>query len=278
MYAAMTQTQRERFEEELELDFSYAIPGIARFRVNVSPAAGEPRRRLPGHPGRDQAVAGSGDPRGGRELRRAAPGFRVGHRSHRLRKPTTLAALVDLANRTPSRSHHDRRGSHRVPARAQAVPGQPARGRGRHHLVPPGAQARVAPGSDIILVGEMRDWRRSRSPSPRPDRALVFATLHTQDAAQTIDRIIDVFPAPSAATGTTAGGRHSQGVVCQTLCKTADGRSRAVATEVMVATPAIRNLIREGRDPPDLLRYAGLAPSSACTPSTSISRVLSRPT
>ncbi len=76
---------------------------------------------------------------------------------------------------------------------------------------------------------------------------LVFATLHTQDAAQTIDRVIDVFPAHQQQQVRVQLAGALQGVVCQTLCKAADGRGRAVATEVMVATPAIRNLIREGK-------------------------------
>jgi twitching motility protein PilT len=76
---------------------------------------------------------------------------------------------------------------------------------------------------------------------------LVFATLHTQDAAQTIDRVIDVFPSHQQQQVRVQLAGTLQGVVCQTLCRTADGRGRAVATEVMVATPAIRNLIREGK-------------------------------
>jgi twitching motility protein PilT len=75
----------------------------------------------------------------------------------------------------------------------------------------------------------------------------VFATLHTQDAAQTIDRVIDVFPAHQQAQVRTQLAGAIQGVVCQTLCKRDDGPGRAVATEVLVATPAIRNLIREGK-------------------------------
>ena len=76
---------------------------------------------------------------------------------------------------------------------------------------------------------------------------LVFATLHTQDAAQTIDRVIDVFPPDQQQQVRAQLAGALQGVVCQTLCKTADGQGRAVATEVLVATPAIRNLIREGK-------------------------------
>ncbi len=101
---------------------------------------------------------------------------------------------------------------------------------------------------DIILVGEMRDLETiSVALTAAETGHLVFATLHTQDAAQTIDRVIDVFPPEQQQQVRVMLSGSLQGVVCQTLAKTADGRGRAVATEVLVATPAIRNLIREGK-------------------------------
>ena len=101
---------------------------------------------------------------------------------------------------------------------------------------------------DIILVGEMRDLETiSVALTAAETGHLVFATLHTQDAAQTIDRVIDVFPPHQQQQVRVQLAGALQGVVCQTLCKTADGKGRAVATEVLVATPAIRNLIREGK-------------------------------
>ncbi|MEY2476364.1 MAG: twitching motility protein PilT, partial [Actinomycetota bacterium] len=101
---------------------------------------------------------------------------------------------------------------------------------------------------DIILVGEMRDLETiSVALTAAETGHLVFATLHTQDAAQTIDRIIDVFPPHQQQQVRVQLAGSLQGVVCQTLAKTADGRGRAVATEVLVATAAVRNLIREGK-------------------------------
>jgi twitching motility protein PilT len=101
---------------------------------------------------------------------------------------------------------------------------------------------------DIILVGEMRDLETiSVALTAAETGHLVFGTLHTQDAAQTIDRVIDVFPTNQQQQVRVQLAGAIQGVVCQTLCKTIDGKGRAVATEVMVATPAIRNLIREGK-------------------------------
>ena len=101
---------------------------------------------------------------------------------------------------------------------------------------------------DIILVGEMRDLETiSVALTAAETGHLVFATLHTQDAAQTIDRVIDVFPPHQQQQVRVQLAGALQGVVCQTLAKTADGQGRVVATEVLVATPAIRNLIREGK-------------------------------
>jgi twitching motility protein PilT len=101
---------------------------------------------------------------------------------------------------------------------------------------------------DIILVGEMRDLETiSVALTAAETGHLVFATLHTQDAAQTVDRVIDVFPPHQQQQVRVQLAGSLQGVVCQTLCKTSDGRGRVVATEVLVATPAIRNLVREGK-------------------------------
>src|SRR5690606_32098688 len=101
---------------------------------------------------------------------------------------------------------------------------------------------------DIILVGELRDLETiSVALTAAETGHLVFATLHTQDAAQTIDRVIDVFPAHQQGQVRAQIANALQGVVCQTLARRSDGPGRAVATEVMIATSAIRNLIREGK-------------------------------
>ncbi len=101
---------------------------------------------------------------------------------------------------------------------------------------------------DIILVGEMRDLETIEIALTAAETGhLVMATLHTQDAAQTVDRVIDVFPPAQQQQVRVQLAGAIQGVVCQQLVKTADGPGRAVASEVMVATPAIRNLIREGK-------------------------------
>ena len=101
---------------------------------------------------------------------------------------------------------------------------------------------------DVILVGEMRDLETiSTAVTAAETGHLVFATLHTQDAAQTIDRIVDAFPAEQQDQVRIQVASTLQGIVTQQLVPTADGESRAVAAEVLIATPAIRNLIRDGK-------------------------------
>jgi len=162
-------------------------------------------------------------------------------------KSTTLASIIDLANRTrqdhivtvedPIEFLHRHKGC-LVNQREVGADTRSFTTALRHAL-------RQDP--DIILVGELRDLETiSVALTAAETGHLVFATLHTQDAAQTVDRIIDVFPAEQHSQIRTQLAGALQGIVSQTLCKAA-GRGRVVATEVLVATPAIRNLIREGK-------------------------------
>ncbi len=101
---------------------------------------------------------------------------------------------------------------------------------------------------DVILVGEMRDMETIATALTAAETGhLVFATLHTQDAPQTIDRIVDVFPPAQQGQVRAQLGVGLQGIVTQTLLPTADGQGRCVAAEVLVPTPGVRNLIREGK-------------------------------
>lgn len=248
LYALLTQKQREKFEEDLELDFSHALVGEARFRVNIykqRDSVGAAFRIIPYEIkplealGIPQAVAGfAGLPRG---LVLVTGPTGSG-------KSTTLASLVDLANR--SRSAHimtvedpieflHRHKRSLVNQREVGADTHSFNNALRHVL-------RQDP--DIILVGEMRDLETIQVALTAAETGhLVFATLHTQDAAQTIDRIIDVFPAGQQGQIRTQLATALQGVVCQSLLRRADGPGRAVAVEVLVATPAVRNLIREGK-------------------------------
>ena len=248
LYRILTQKQREAFEANLELDFSYALRGVARFRVNLyqqRESVGAAFRVIPyeikpleelGVPPVVATFAGL--PRG---LVLVTGPTGSG-------KSTTLASVIDLANRT--RSDHIMTVEDPIEflhRHKRSLVNQREVG-GDTHSFASALKHVLRQDPDIILVGELRDLETiSVALTAAETGHLVFATLHTQDAAQTIDRIIDVFPSHQQAQVRTQLAGALQGVVCQTLCKRADGRGRVVATEVMIATPAVRNLIREGK-------------------------------
>ena len=248
MFGILSQRQREQFEEELELDFAYQLVGEARFRVNLyqqRDSIGAAFRIIPyeikpleslGIP----PVVGNfaGLPRG---LVLVTGPTGSG-------KSTTLASIVDLANR--SRSDHIMTVEDPIEflhRHKKSIVNQREVGADTHSFAN-ALKHVLRQDPDIILVGELRDLETiSVALTAAETGHLVFATLHTQDAAQTIDRMIDVFPAFQQQQVRAQLATALQGVVCQTLCKRADGPGRAVATEVLLATAAIRNLIREGK-------------------------------
>jgi twitching motility protein PilT len=248
LYAILTQKQRDKFESELELDLSYALPGRSRFRVNIyrqREAVGAAFRVIPYEikPLEDLGVPPSvanfaGLPRG-MVLVTGPTGSG---------KSTTLASLIDLANRT--RAGHIMTVEDPIEflhKHKRSLINQREVGEDTHSFAN-ALKHVLRQDPDIILVGEMRDLETiSVALTAAETGHLVFATLHTQDAAQTIDRVIDVFPPEQQQQVRVMLSGSIQGVVCQTLCKTADGTGRVVATEVLQATPAIRNLIREGK-------------------------------
>nr|WP_195969274.1 type IV pilus twitching motility protein PilT [Cellulomonas hominis] len=248
LYSVLTQKQREKFEANLELDLSYAVRGLARFRLNlyqqresigaafrVIPYEIKPLEQL-GVPPIVATFAGL--PRG---LVLVTGPTGSG-------KSTTLASVIDLANRT--RADHIMTVEDPIEflhRHKKALVNQREVGEDTHSFAN-ALKHVLRQDPDIILVGEMRDLETiSVALTAAETGHLVFATLHTQDAAQTIDRIIDVFPSGQQAQVRTQLAGAIQGVVSQTLCKRASGVGRSVATEVLVATPAIRNLIREGK-------------------------------
>jgi len=248
LYAILTQKQRERFEEVWELDFAYAVPGRARFRVNLfrqRDALGAVFRVIPFE---IQPLEQLGVPPSVANFAMLPRGFVLVTGPTGSGKSTTLAALVDLANR--QRSDHimtvedpiEFLHSHRRCLVNQREVGEDT------HSFTSALKHVLRQDPDIILVGELRDLETiSVALTAAETGHLVFATLHTQDAAQTVDRIIDVFPPHQQQQVRVQLAGTLQGVVCQTLCRRADGRGRVVATEVLVATPAVRNLIREGK-------------------------------
>jgi len=248
LYGILSQKQRELFEQELELDFAYALVGEARFRVNMymqRDSVGAAFRVIPYEIlpleslGIPPVVANfAGLPRG---LVLVTGPTGSG-------KSTTLASIIDLANR--SRPDHIMTVEDPIEflhRHKKALVNQREVGADTHSFQN-ALKHVLRQDPDIILVGEMRDLETiSVALTAAETGHLVFATLHTQDAAQTIDRIIDVFPSHQQGQIRTQLATALQGVVCQTLCKRSDGPGRAVATEVLLATSAIRNLIREGK-------------------------------
>ena len=248
LYAILTQKQREKFESVLELDFSYAVRGLARFRVNFyqqRESVGAAFRLIPYEikPLEDLGIPGivanfAGLPRG---LVLVTGPTGSG-------KSTTLASLIDLANRT--RSDHIMTVEDPIEflhRHKKSIINQREVGADTHSFAN-ALKHVLRQDPDIILVGEMRDLETiSVALTAAETGHLVFATLHTQDAAQTVDRIIDVFPPEQQGQVRTQLAGALQGVVSQTLCKRTGRPGRIVATEVMIATPAIRNLIREGK-------------------------------
>ncbi len=248
MYAALTQKQREKFEENLELDFAYSVPGRARFRVNLyrqRDALGAAFRVIPFE---IKKLEDLGVPPSVANFAQLARGFVLVTGPTGSGKSTTLASLIDLANRT--RREHIMTVEDPIEflhRHQQCIVNQREVGEDTWSFQN-ALKHVLRQDPDIILVGEMRDLETiSVALTAAETGHLVFATLHTQDAAQTIDRVIDVFPSHQQQQVRVQLASSLQGVVCQTLAKTADGRGRAVATEVLVATPAIRNLIREGK-------------------------------
>ena len=248
IYAILPQNLRERFEQELELDMSYSLPGRARFRVNVymqRDAIGAAFRVIPFD---IKAIEDLGLPSVVADLARFQRGFVVVTGPTGSGKSTTLASMVDVVN-TERKGHimtvedpieflHKHK---------SCIVNQREVGADTHGFST-ALKHVLRQDPDVILVGEMRDLETiSTAITAAETGHLVFATLHTQDAPQTIDRIIDVFPPHQQQQVRVQLATTLMGVVTQQLIPTTDGNGRVAAIEVLVTTPAIRNLIREGK-------------------------------
>ncbi len=248
IYAILPQKMRERFEQELELDMSYSLPGRARFRVNVymqRDAVGAVFRVIPFE---IKNLDDLGLPPVAADLARFPRGFVVVTGPTGSGKSTTLAAMVDVVNR--ERAGHIMTVEDPIEflhKHKSCVVNQREIGADTHSFAA-ALKHVLRQDPDVILVGEMRDLETiSTAITAAETGHLVFATLHTQDAPQTIDRIIDVFPPHQQQQTRVQLSTTLQGVITQQLVPTVDGKGRVVAAEVMVATPGIRNLIREGK-------------------------------
>jgi len=248
VYSILTNDQRQRLETEWQIDFAYAIPERARFRVNAyyqRAAIGAAFRLIPFS---IKTVDELGLPPVMHELARKPRGFVLVTGPTGSGKSTSLAAVVDEINET--REEHIMTIEDPIEflhGHKKCIVNQREIGSDAQSFAL-GLKAALRQDPDVILVGEMRDLETIHTALTAAETGhLVFATLHTQDTPQTIDRIIDVFPASQQQQVRVQLSVALQGIVTQTLLPTADGAGRVAACEVLLATPAIRNLIREGK-------------------------------
>jgi twitching motility protein PilT len=248
IYDIMNDGQRKHYEENLECDFSFAVPGLARFRVNAfvqNRGAAAVMRTIPS---KILSLEQLNAPKIFKEISDQPRGIVLVTGPTGSGKSTTLAAMVDHKNETeyghiltvedPIEFVHE---SKKCLINQREV--------GPHTLSFNNAlRSALREDPDVILVGEMRDLETIRlALSGAETGHLVFGTLHTSSAAKTIDRIIDVFPAAEKEMVRAMLSESLKAVISQTLLKTKDGSGRVAAHEIMIGTPAIRNLIREAK-------------------------------
>ncbi len=247
LYSTMSDHQRRDFEANLEVDFSYAVPGLARFRVNCfhhDRGVGGAFRTIPVAVWTLEDI---GAPSSFKDIINVPRGLVLVTGPTGSGKTTTLAAMIDHINTTiaghiltiedPIEFVHTSR---------KCLINQREIHRDTHGFNQ-ALRAALREDPDIILVGEMRDIETIRLALTAAETGhLVFATLHTSSAAKTIDRIIDVFPAGEKSMVRSMLSESLRAVIAQTLMKRIGG-GRIAAHEIMLATPAIRNLIREDK-------------------------------
>jgi twitching motility protein PilT len=248
VYSILSGEQRRRLENDLQLDFAYVIPGQARFRVNAyfqRSALGAAFRLIPTDL---SSIDKLGLPPTVHELTRKPRGIVLVTGPTGSGKSTSLAAMIDEIN--GSRDEHIMTIEDPIEflhSHKRCIVNQRELGTDATSFAA-ALKSALRQDPDVILVGEMRDLDTiSTALTAAETGHLVFATLHTQDAPQTIDRIIDVFPAEQQNQVRVQLSVALQGVITQQLLPTADGVGRCVACEVLIPTPAIRNLIREGK-------------------------------
>ena len=248
LYSILSPTQRAKFDEVLELDFAFTLSANARFRVNFYQQRGAIGGAFRIIPTEIKTLGQLGVPPQVGEFAKLPRGLVLVTGPTGSGKSTTLAALIDQVNQT--------RRDHVVTVEdpieflhtnKKALINQREVGADTHSFAN-ALKHVLRQDPDVILIGELRDLETiSVALTAAETGHLVFATLHTQSAASTIDRVIDVFPPHQQDQIRVQLAATLQGVVCQTLVKRSTGRGRAVATEVMFITPAIANLVREGK-------------------------------
>jgi twitching motility protein PilT len=248
VYRILSTEQQKQLEIKRQFDFSYSLPGVARFRVNAyyqRTSLGAAFRMIPT---RIKTLEELALPERLYELGDKPRGLVLVTGPTGSGKSTTLAALVDRINRTRSEHiltiedpieflHHHRR----------CIVNQREIGEDATTFAE-GLRAALRQDPDVILVGEMRDLETIATALTAAETGhLVFATLHTQSAPQTIDRVIDAFPAEQQQQVRVQLAATLQGIVTQNLMPTADRRGRTAALEILIPDDAVRNLIRQAK-------------------------------
>jgi twitching motility protein PilT len=246
LYRILSTEQQKRLEVERQIDLSYAIPGVARFRVNVffqRDSLGAAFRLIPHE---IRSLDELGLPISLHEMARKPRGLVLVTGPTGSGKSTTLASMIDEINR--SRAGHiltiedpiEFLHNHQRCLVNQREIGSDARGFAE------ALRAGLRQDPDVILLGEMRDLETIATALTAAETGhLVFATLHTRGAASTIDRIIDVFSAEQQGQVRAQLAAALEGIVTQTLLPTADGQRRVAAVEILIPDYAVRNMIRQ---------------------------------
>ena len=248
LYVITSTEQQKELEVKRQIDLSYPLPGVARFRVNIF----HQRQSIAGAfrlvPSTIKTLAELGLPNSLYELAAKPRGLVIVTGPTGSGKSTTLAAMVDEINKTRSDHivtiedpieflHH-----HKKCVVNQREIGTDATSFGD------ALRAALRQDPDVILLGEMRDLETIATALTAAETGhLVFATVHTQDAPSAVDRVIDVFPAAQQGQIRVQVASTLQGIVTQNLLPTADGRSRVPACEILIPDDGIRNLIRQGK-------------------------------
>jgi len=248
VYDIMSDQQRKMYEETLECDFSFAVPNLARFRVNAYNQQRGAAAAFRTIPSKVLSLEELNAPKIFADLTTRPRGLILVTGPTGSGKSTTLAAMVNHVNENeyghvltiedPIEFLHE---SKKCLINQREV--------GPHTMSFSNAlRAALREDPDYILVGEMRDLETIRLALTAAETGhLVFGTLHTSSAAKTMDRIIDVFPAAEKDMVRAMLSESIVAVISQTLLKTKDGQGRVAAHEIMIGTPAIRNLIRENK-------------------------------